>query len=140
MDTISHLIVQEYDGSHRRVSCHWLYGIDYRLGSDASPQGTLEEEEYPIGACELMLISVALEALERWPSSWVLPSSGLPPSSGWVQHSPLPSVMLIPLPSPHQSLTWDQVTSQVGEQLERPVELVAPEVQLLLLTAQREIG
>ena len=138
-DTRSCSIAPKHGGSGRRLSCRWSYVIGYKRGSDASHQGTPGEEEHPIQACELLLALEALEALAGWPSSsWVLASSG------WVQHSPPPAVVLVPLPvptpSPDQSLAQDQVTSQVGEQLERPGELAAREVQLSMLAARREIS
>ena len=53
-----------------------------------------------------------------------------------------PSYELVPLyvllPSYHQPLAQDQVTSLVGEPLERPGKLAAPEVQPLMLAAQPE--
>ena len=44
----------------------------------------------------------------------------------------------VPQPSHTLSLAPDQVTSQVGERLERQVKQAAPEVQLLTLAAQLE--
>ena len=123
--------------SCRQASCRWLYAVAYKQGSGASHHGTPGEEEHLIRACEQTLTLGALDVLVGWPSSRVLPSSG------WVLPSSLPAVVLVvppvPLPSPDQSLAQDQVTSQVEEQLERPDELAALEVQLLMLAARRGI-
>ena len=106
----------------------------YKQGSDASHHGTPGEEEHLIRACEQTLALGALDVLVGWPSFWVLPSSGS------VLPSSVPAVVLVvPLPSPDQSLAQDQVTSQVEEQLGRPDELAALEVQLLMLAARRGI-
>ena len=138
-------IVLEPGVSCRQVSCRWLYAVAYKQGSDASHHGTPGEEEYLIRACEQTLALGALEVLVGWPSFLVLPSSGwVLPSSGLVQQSPLPAVVLAvqhaPLPSPDQSLAQDQVTSQVGGQLGSPDELAALEAQLSMLAARRGIA
>lgn len=88
-------------------------------------------------ACKQMLSSVAPLVQAGWSfSSWVpvlLPS-------GQIHHmAVLPAYELIPLHavllSHDQSLAQDQVTSLLGRPLEKPGELAAPEVQLLLLAA-----